>query len=80
MKTVGTVGVDPTPCDRCNGSGVRVQAGDDELGGQQPCPACHGYGHRSRPDARQLPWLGRSVVLAAALVMVVVTLVVISTH
>ncbi|MCU1369964.1 MAG: hypothetical protein JWO77_1158 [Ilumatobacteraceae bacterium] len=78
---MNTVGLDPTPCDRCNGSGMRTPSGDDELAGQyQPCPVCHGYGHRSRRDARHLPSLARSVVLAGAFVMVVVTLMVISSH
>lgn len=70
----------PTPCDRCDGSGMRPEV-DDELGSQfHPCTVCHGYGYRSRPDARHLPRLARSVVVAGAFVMVVLTLMVISSH
>lgn len=69
-----------TPCERCDGSGMRVDGDGSVTGQHAPCPACHGYGFRSRPDSSSLPSIGRSVVLAGALVMFVVTLVVLASH
>jgi len=69
--------VDRATCERCKGTGMRDDAPGDQYA---PCPACHGYGFRSRPDARNLPSIGRSAVLAGALALFVVTLVVLASH
>lgn len=72
--------VDPTPCARCNGSGLE-EPGPDELESRYaPCPVCHGYGYRSRPSGRRLPMIARSVVLAGAFAMAVLTLAVLASR
>jgi hypothetical protein len=72
--------VDPAPCARCNGSGLRDPGPDDLESQYAPCPTCHGYGYRSRGGGRRLPVIARSVVLAGAFAMAVLTVIVLASR